>query len=155
MSPSLPTEAQHYHTYCELGERVAPEPVVIRTLDLGGEKYFHEVLGQQEARPVLGLRGVRLWLQRPDVARPQLRGLLRAAARFDLRMLLPLVTSPEEVRLCALRLGYRDETDAGAGDALLRDHRKHTAAVSRIFTSVFRGDRLGDVERALRRRRRF
>jgi glutamate-ammonia-ligase adenylyltransferase len=65
-----------------------------------------------------------------------------------------LPASPEEVRLCALRLGYRDEAEVGAGEALLRDHRDHTAAVNRIFTSVFSGDRLEDAEKATRRRRR-
>jgi glutamate-ammonia-ligase adenylyltransferase len=62
-----------------------------------------------------------------------------------------LPTSDDEIRLCALRLGYGDEKDLGAGGLLLRDHRSHTEAVHRIFTSVFSGDRL---EEAARRRRR-
>jgi glutamate-ammonia-ligase adenylyltransferase len=53
-----------------------------------------------------------------------------------------LPASSEGVRLCALRLGYRDEEGLDAGEALLRDHRAHTAAVNGIFTSVFSGDRL-------------
>ncbi len=97
-SPEFPSEDEHYRTYREIGERVAPHPAVIRTLDLGGEKYFHTVLHGDEANPVLGLRGIRLCLQRPDIFRPQLRGLLRAAVHADLRLMIPLVIEPGEVR---------------------------------------------------------
>lgn len=97
-SPDMPTEEEHYRTYLEIARRVAPHPAVIRTLDLGGEKYFHEVLDRGESNPVLGLRAVRLCLQRPDIFRPQLRGLLRASPQANLRIMLPLVTTPEEVR---------------------------------------------------------
>ena len=97
-APALPDEEDHYRTYVELADRAAPHPTVIRTLDLGGEKYFHEVLAGSEPNPVLGLRGLRLCLRRPDLFLPQLRALLRAAAHADIRILLPLVTSAEEVR---------------------------------------------------------
>jgi phosphotransferase system enzyme I (PtsI) len=100
-SPELPTEEQHFEAYREIADRVAPHPAVIRTFDLGGEKYFHEVLARDSADPVLGLRGVRLCLRRPDVFRPQLRGLLRAAGAVpaaDVRIMLPLVTTAGEVR---------------------------------------------------------
>ncbi len=65
-----------------------------------------------------------------------------------------LPASEDEIRLCAMRLGYRDEKDLGAGPALLRAHRSHTEAVHRIFTSVFSGDRLEEAGRAVRRSRR-
>lgn len=97
-APGLPTEEQHYRAYRELAERVAPHPAVIRTLDLGGEKYFHEVLDREEVYPVLGLRGIRLCLRRPDIFRPQLRGLLRAGVHGDVRIMIPLVTGPLEIR---------------------------------------------------------
>ncbi len=97
-APQLPDEDDHYRTYRDLAERVAPHPVVVRTLDLGGEKYFHEVLDRAEPNPVLGLRGLRLCLKRPEIFVPQLRALLRASAHADIRVLLPLVTSVEEVR---------------------------------------------------------
>jgi phosphotransferase system enzyme I (PtsI) len=97
-APDLLSEEEQLHTYRELAARVAPHPVVIRTLDLGGEKYFHDVLERAEPNPVLGLRGLRLCLRRPELFRPQLRALLRAAAGADLRILLPMVTTPAEVR---------------------------------------------------------
>jgi phosphotransferase system enzyme I (PtsI) len=96
-APRFPDEEEHYRTYRDLAERVAPHPVVVRTLDLGGEKYFHEVLDRTEPNPVLGLRGLRLCLKRPEIFVPQLRALLRASAHANLRVLLPLVTSVAEV----------------------------------------------------------
>lgn len=97
-APALPTEEDHYRTYLDVAERVAPHPAVVRTLDLGGEKYFHEVLERAEPNPVLGLRGLRLCLTRPEIFVPQLRALLRAAAHANVRILLPLVTTVDEVR---------------------------------------------------------
>jgi len=97
-SPELPTEEEHRTNYLALARALAPHPVVVRTLDLGGEKYFHDVLDRAEGNPVLGLRGVRLCLHRPDVFRPQIRGLLRAAVEPNLRVMLPFVTAPEEIR---------------------------------------------------------
>jgi glutamate-ammonia-ligase adenylyltransferase len=65
-----------------------------------------------------------------------------------------LPASEGEVRLCGLRLGYRDEPGVTAGEALLQDHRAHTEAVHRIFTSVFSGDRLEEAEKRIRRRQK-
>jgi glutamate-ammonia-ligase adenylyltransferase len=65
-----------------------------------------------------------------------------------------LPASEDEIRLCALRLGYRDERTFGAGEALLRDNRTHTSAVHEIFVSVFSGDRLERAEEVARKRRR-
>lgn len=97
-APVFPTEDEHYRAYREIGEAVAPHPAVIRTLDLGGEKYFHEVLHGLESNPSLGLRAIRLCLERPEILRPQLRGLLRAGAHGDVRVLIPFVTTEGEVR---------------------------------------------------------
>ncbi len=100
---------------------MAPHDAVIRTLDLGGEKYFHEVLESDESNPVLGLRGVRLCLERPDIFRPQLRGLLRAATRANIKVMLPLVTTPDEI--WAVKKLLADEADslAAAGHAARLD----------------------------------
>jgi phosphotransferase system enzyme I (PtsI) len=97
-TPEFPSEEDHYRTYRELAEKVAPHPAVIRTLDFGGEKYFHAVLGSADTDPVLGLRAVRFCLQRPDIFRPQVRALLRAAAHAEVRIMIPLVTAAAEVR---------------------------------------------------------
>ena len=118
-APQLPDEEDHYRTYLDLAARVAPHPVVVRTLDLGGEKYFHEVLDRAETNPVLGLRGLRMCLKRPEIFAPQLRALLRASAHANLRVLLPLVTSVEEVREVR-RILAREASALRAAGALCR-----------------------------------
>ncbi len=107
-SPEIPSEEEHFETYSAMAKKMAPNPVTIRTLDLGGEKYFHQVLGSQERNPVLGLRAVRFCLQRLDIFRPQIRGLLRAAADADIRIMIPLVSTIEEIR--AVRSLLAEET---------------------------------------------
>jgi phosphotransferase system enzyme I (PtsI) len=97
-SPELPTEDDHYRVYRQLLESMAPHPVVIRTYDLGGRKLAREVMDTREENPVLGLRGLRLTLARPHVFRAQLRGLFRAGCHGSLGVLLPMVSSLEEVR---------------------------------------------------------
>jgi phosphotransferase system enzyme I (PtsI) len=97
-APGLPGEEEHYRTYRELAEMALPDEVVIRTLDLGGEKYFSTILERRESNPVLGLRGIRLCLKHEDLFRAQLRGVLRAAVHGKVRMLLPMVSDVGEVR---------------------------------------------------------
>jgi len=90
VAPNLPTEEDHVEAYRRIARSAAPNPVVIRTLDLGGEKYFHKVLEAGESNPVLGLRAVRFCLSRPDIFRTQLRGLLRVAAEIgNVSILVP------------------------------------------------------------------
>jgi phosphotransferase system enzyme I (PtsI) len=114
-SPQLPTEEEHYQTYLEMAERVHPHPAIIRTLDLGGEKFFHEVLDSRETNPVLGLRAIRFCLKRPDIFRPQLRGLLRAATIGNIHIMVPLVTTAEEIREVRKMLAAEAEQLKAAG----------------------------------------
>ncbi len=97
-SPDLPSEADHLEIYSRLADMVAPHPCVVRTLDLGGEKYFHEVLDREEVNPVMGMRAIRLCLRRPDIFRAQLRGILRAAVRRPISVMFPLISGVEELR---------------------------------------------------------
>ncbi|GAB4376603.1 MAG: phosphoenolpyruvate--protein phosphotransferase [Acidobacteriota bacterium] len=98
-APRLPSEEDHFAVYRRILTSAAGQPVVIRTLDLGGEKYFHEVLHGGEANPVMGLRAVRLCLRRPEIFRTQLRALYRAAVGHpNLRVLVPMISSLEEWR---------------------------------------------------------
>ncbi|MFQ5720643.1 MAG: phosphoenolpyruvate--protein phosphotransferase, partial [Acidobacteriota bacterium] len=97
-SPMLPSEEDHYQVYSELAAEMAPEPCVIRTLDLGGEKYFHEVLDHDEPNPVRGMRAIRLCLRRRDIFTTQVRGALRAAAEYPIRIMFPLISGIEELR---------------------------------------------------------
>jgi len=97
-SPELPSEEEHVELYRRLTEAAAPDPVIIRTYDLGGRKLAQELLEMREDNPVLGLRGIRLTLARPQVFKAQVRALFRAAVHGDLRVLLPMVSNVEEVR---------------------------------------------------------
>ena len=97
-SPHLPTEEEHLQIYRELVEKAAPHPAIIRTYDLGGRKLAREMLATEEENPVLGLRGIRLTLARPEVFRSQIRALFRAGLYGDLWVMLPLVSTVDEVR---------------------------------------------------------
>jgi phosphoenolpyruvate-protein phosphotransferase (PTS system enzyme I) len=96
-SPELPSEQDHVDTYRRLLDVIRPHPVVVRTFDLGGRKLARDVLETHEENPVLGLRGIRLTLARPDIFRRQIRALCRAGAFGDLRIMLPLVSALDEV----------------------------------------------------------
>jgi phosphotransferase system enzyme I (PtsI) len=97
-SPELPGEDEHLAIFRRLAEAAAPYPAVIRTYDLGGRKLAREVMHTHEDNPVLGLRGIRLTLVRPEVFRTQLRALYRAGVYGDVRILLPMVSAVGEVR---------------------------------------------------------
>jgi phosphoenolpyruvate-protein phosphotransferase (PTS system enzyme I) len=97
-SPHLPTEEEHVEIYRQLIEAAAPHPAIIRTYDLGGRKLAREVMATEEENPVLGLRGIRLTLARPDVFRTQVRALYRAALHGELWIMLPLVSTLDEVQ---------------------------------------------------------
>ncbi len=98
--PELPTEERHYETYCRIAETLGPLPLTVRTLDLGGEKFFHRTfVREKEVNPVMGLRGIRLCLQRKDIFRAQLRALYRAANRYaNIQVMFPLLSGLHEWR---------------------------------------------------------
>jgi phosphotransferase system enzyme I (PtsI) len=93
----LPDEEQQYRVYSRILEWAAGRPVIVRTLDAGGDKPVAGLTIDDERNPFLGLRGLRLSLARPEVFRVQLRALARAAARGDLKIMLPMVTEPGEL----------------------------------------------------------
>lgn len=122
-SPELPSEEDHYAIYRRIVEAAAPYPAVVRTYDLGGRKLAREVMHTREDNPVLGLRGIRLTLARPDVFRVQLRGLFRAGLHGDLWVLLPMVSGVEEVhRFRAFADGVIGEL-AAEGVPFQRDYK--------------------------------
>ncbi len=116
-SPDLPGEDQQAAAYAELLAAFPAGPVTVRTFDLGGRKLAREVLGNPETNPVLGLRGVRLCLQKPEFFRTQLRALLRAAAQYPgaLRIMVPLIGHVEEVKTVRVLLARYSEELRGEG----------------------------------------
>lgn len=97
-SPELPTEEEHLALYRRMVEMAAPHPAIIRTYDLGGRKLAREMMETHEDNPVLGLRGIRLTLARTEVFKPQLRALFRAGVYGDLWVMLPMVSTLDEIR---------------------------------------------------------
>ncbi|TVP98025.1 MAG: phosphoenolpyruvate--protein phosphotransferase [Planctomycetaceae bacterium] len=93
-----PSEQDHYEAYREVVEAMGGRPVVIRTLDLGADKMGSRPLTEPEPNPFLGLRSIRLSLKHPELFRPQLRALLRAAMHGDIRVMFPLITTLSELR---------------------------------------------------------
>lgn len=116
MSASGPlSEEEQLAVYRAACEAMSPHPVVVRTLDAGADKPLPYLGHDAEANPQLGRRGVRLWLPRPRLWRPQVRALLRAAADHpNLQVMAPLVAAREE--MLAVRRHFEEEaSDLGVG----------------------------------------
>lgn len=95
---TLPTEDEQVAVYRQLAEAFHPYPVIIRTLDIGGDKPVAGIDFPREENPFLGWRGVRMCLDRPEIFKPQLRALLRAATVGNVRVMIPMISELEEVR---------------------------------------------------------
>lgn len=92
-----PTEEEHEAAYRSVADEVHPFPVTIRTLDIGGDKLVHSLSVQGEANPSLGLRSIRLCLKERAIFKAQLRGILRASAVGNVRMMFPMVSGLGEL----------------------------------------------------------
>jgi phosphotransferase system enzyme I (PtsI) len=100
----LPTEEEQYQIYKRMAEWADGRPVTIRTLDAGGDKPIAGLTQSGDINPFLGVRGVRLSLRHLDVFRAQLRALVRAAVAGNLKVMIPMVTIPEELDRCRVLL---------------------------------------------------
>jgi phosphoenolpyruvate-protein phosphotransferase (PTS system enzyme I) len=125
-SSGSPSEERQYKAYAEVARRILPEPVIIRTLDLGGDKLPASVKMPAESNPFLGWRAIRLCLDRPDMFKMQLRAILRASAHNpNLRIMYPMISSAGEVdqanalleeckaELAAAAIAFNPDIEAG------------------------------------------
>ena len=107
---TYPTEEEQFSIYRKVAESMAGKPVIIRTLDIGADKqasYFE--LGKEE-NPALGLRAIRICLQRPEVFKTQLRALYRASAYGNISIMYPMITSVSEIdRIKAIEQEVKEE----------------------------------------------
>ena len=94
----LPGEEQQYESYREAAAALKPLPVVIRTLDLGGDKFLAHMQMPTELNPFLGWRAIRISLQERDIFRAQLRAILRASAEGNIKMMYPMISGLEELK---------------------------------------------------------
>ncbi len=110
----FPDEESQFEVYREVLQGLAPDPVIIRSMDLGGEKVTAAMDFPEEDNPSLGWRGIRYALGREDIFRTQLRAILRAGVHGNLRLMVPMVSQIEEIRavksiLAELRTELTDE----------------------------------------------
>jgi phosphotransferase system enzyme I (PtsI) len=95
---TLPDEDEQFAAYAAVVREMAPHPVTIRTLDVGGDKFVSGLNLEDELNPALGLRAIRLSLRQPEIFKPQLRAILRASALGKVRMFFPMVSGVAEIR---------------------------------------------------------
>jgi phosphotransferase system enzyme I (PtsI) len=93
----LPDEEEQFAAYRQVAESLAPDPVIIRTLDLGGDKLVSHINVAAETNPFLGWRAIRLCLEETDLFRTQLRAILRASAFGNLKIMYPMISGVEEL----------------------------------------------------------
>ena len=96
-STTLPTEEQQYQAYRAAAAALHPAPVIIRTLDLGGDKFMAHLNVPQEMNPFLGYRAIRFCLQERDIFRAQLRAILRASALGNVKLMYPMISCLDEL----------------------------------------------------------
>jgi phosphotransferase system enzyme I (PtsI) len=94
---SLPTEEEQYQSYRKVATALKPNPVIIRTLDLGGDKFASHLQLAKEVNPFLGWRAIRFCLAQPELFRAQLRAILRASAEGNVKMMYPMISGLEEL----------------------------------------------------------
>ena len=124
---TLPTEDEQYETYRKVAERVRPDPLIIRTFDLGGDKLAPGTVDiSDELNPFLGWRAIRFCLENIDIFKTQLRAILRAAAVGNVKIMFPMISGLDELRsaisvlaeckeeLCASRIDIGDRMEVGA-----------------------------------------
>lgn len=96
-SPMLPTEEELFEDYRDVAEIIAPNPVTIRTLDLGGDRVSSEIAPAKEVNPALGLRAIRLCLKEVKLFKSQLRAILRASAFGNVQLMFPMISGLQEL----------------------------------------------------------
>ena len=124
---TLPTEDEQYETYRKVAERVRPDPLIIRTFDLGGDKLARGTVDiSDELNPFLGWRAIRFCLENIDIFKTQLRAILRASAIGNVKIMFPMISGLDELRraisilneckseLHASKIGIGEKTEVGA-----------------------------------------
>lgn len=106
----LPTEDEQYHAYRQVAAALKPQSVIIRTLDLGGDKFLSHLQVPHEMNPFLGWRAIRFCLQEKDIFRAQLRAILRASVEGNIKMMYPMISCAAEIEQAnALVEEYKNE----------------------------------------------
>ena len=107
---ALPTEDEQFEAYRMAAQTMTGKPLIIRTLDVGGDKKLPTLELPQEDNPFLGFRAIRMTLSHPEIFRPQLRAILRAAAYGDVRVMFPMIGSMDQLREAKALLREQEQT---------------------------------------------
>lgn len=107
---ALPTEDEQFEAYRTASQTMAGKPLIIRTLDVGGDKKLPTLELPHEDNPFLGFRAIRMTLSHPEIFRPQLRAILRAAAYGDVRVMFPMIGSMDQLREAKALLREQEQT---------------------------------------------
>ena len=94
----LPSEEEQFNAYRSVVKRMRPNPVIIRTLDLGGDKFLSQLDVPREMNPFMGWRAIRFCLARPDIFRSHLRAMLRASVYGNIKIMYPMISGISEFR---------------------------------------------------------
>ncbi len=113
--PTPPSEQELFDNYRDVAEIMAPRPVTIRTLDIGGDKFASGLQLAEEMNPALGLRAIRFSLQSPEIFETQLRAILRAANLGNVRILFPMISEVDEIIQAKQMLNQAAESLEKAG----------------------------------------
>ena len=139
----MPTEDEQAALYRRVGETFKRGTVVVRTFDLGGDKFPAGFRAQSEANPFLGWRAIRVCLDQPEVFRPQIRAILRAAAHAPIKLMVPLVTRVEEVE--TTREWVQEEAAALQKDGIEAAAQVPVGVMVETPAAVMIADRLAEV----------
>ncbi len=94
---SLPNEDEQAKVYSDVASRLEPDPVIIRTLDLGGDKFLSQIRIPEELNPFMGWRAIRFCLAQPEIFKTQLRAILRASVHENVQIMYPMISNVNEV----------------------------------------------------------
>ncbi len=118
---TAPSEEEQYTAYREAAEALGGLPLIVRTLDIGGDKAVPYLDMPAEENPFLGVRGIRLCLAHPELFRTQLRAIFRASAHGSIKIMYPMIASVSELRE-ALAITEEVRQEVGAEKLEARDH---------------------------------
>ncbi|SMF18397.1 phosphocarrier protein FPr [Azospirillum oryzae] len=135
---SAPTEDEQYQQYQQIADALEGRPLVIRTLDVGGDKPLSYLPLPKEENPVLGLRGVRVGLREPELLRAQIRAILRVKPAGICRIMVPMIASPSELQAVRAMV---DEERAKLG----RAEPIELGAMIEVPAAALIADRIGAV----------
>jgi phosphoenolpyruvate-protein phosphotransferase (PTS system enzyme I) len=137
---SLPSEEEQYKVYQQVAAALKPNPVIIRTLDLGGDKFASHLQLAQEMNPFLGWRAIRFCLAQPEMFRAQLRAILRASAEGNVKMMYPMISGLDELNQ-ANALVEKCKTELRA-EKIPFDEKMETGAMIEIPSAALIADSL-------------